>query len=104
MSAEASIAAIDLNDGGNVHCWCCDTSDSPDRMVRLGNHPEVHLCLQCPHYVHQQAWEIEDEGKRGPAALVREGVRNLRAEVIRRGWHRNRLVGDKLRWLGKYLP
>ena len=104
MSAEPIITAIDLDSEGNVECWCCDTVDAPDRMVQLGNHPEVHLCLQCAHYVHQQAWVIEDEGKRGPSAFVRDRFRNMRAEVIRRGWHRNRFVGGKLRWLGKYLP
>lgn len=46
MSAERIITAIDLHDG-NVQCWCCDTSDAPDRMVQLDNHPEVHLCLRC---------------------------------------------------------
>ncbi|MEO7351300.1 MAG: hypothetical protein ABIW17_05315 [Marmoricola sp.] len=71
MSAESVITAIDSHDKGEGPCWCCDTSDIPQRMVQLGNHPEVHLCLQCAHYVHQQAWQIEDEGKRGPGAFVR---------------------------------
>ena len=79
-------------------------TDSADRMVHLGNHPEVHLCLRCAHFVHQQAWEIEDQGKRGPAAFARDRFRNLRAEVMRRGWHQNRFIGGRLRWLGKYLP
>ena len=85
VSAEPVITAIDLHDHGGVPCWCCDTVDAPDRMVHLGNHPEVHLCLRCAHFVHQRAWEIEDHGKRGPAALTRDGFRNLCAEVIRRG-------------------
>ena len=103
MSAEP-VTAIDLDEDGSVQCWCCDAIDAPDRMVRLGNHPEVHLCLGCAHFVHQRAWEIEDEGKRGPAAVVRERVRSLRAEVIRRGWHQRRFIGDRLRWLDKFLP
>lgn len=104
MSAHSIFTAIDSDDTGDLLCWCCDSTDSPDRMVQLGNHPEVHLCLQCAHYVHQQAREIEDKGKRGPAAFARDRSRNLRAEVIRRGWHRNKFIGGKLRWLGKYLP
>jgi hypothetical protein len=104
MSAEPTLTAIDLHDEGDVRCWCCDTVDAPERMVQLGNHPEVHLCLQCAHYVHQQAWQIEDEGKRGPSAFVRDRFRNLRAEVIRREWHHNWFIGGKLRWLGKYVP
>jgi hypothetical protein len=76
----------------------------PDRMVRLGNHPEVLLCIQCAHFVHQRAWEIEDDGKRGPGSFARDQLRNLRADVVRRGWHHNRLIGAQLRRLGKYLP
>ena len=73
-------------------------------MVQLGDHPEVHLCVGCAHYVHQRAWQIEDEGRHGPAAFVRDQLRNLRAFAMRRGWHHNRFIGGRLRWLGKYLP
>ncbi len=103
MSA-LSVSAGDRNDGRTAQCWCCGTSEAPDRMVHLGEHPEVHLCLQCAHFVHQRAWAIEDEGKHGPAPFTREQFRKLRAEVVRRGWHQNRSIGGKLRWLGKYLP
>jgi hypothetical protein len=104
MTAEPVITGIDARDDGNVPCWCCGTVDAPDQMVHLGNHPEVHLCLRCAHFVHQRAWEIEDVGKVGPTAFVRDWFRNLRAEVMRRGWHQNRFIGGNLRWLGKYLP
>lgn len=103
MSAKP-VTAIDAQDDGNVDCWCCSTVDTPDRMVHLGNHPEVHLCLRCAHFVHRVAWQIQDEGKAGPAASARDTFRNLRGEVARRGWHRNRFVGGWLRWLGKHLP
>jgi hypothetical protein len=104
MSADPIITAVDVHDAGQVQCWCCGVRDAADRMVHLGIHPEVHLCLGCAHFVHQQAWQIEDEGKGGPGAFGRDKFRNLRAEVMRRGWHQNKLIGDKLRWLGKYLP
>ena len=104
MSEDPVRTAVDAHVDGSIPCWCCDAIDVPDRMVSLGNHPEVHLCLRCAHFVHQRAWEIEDEAKRGPAALARDMFRNLRAEVMRRGWHQNRFIGGKLRWLGKYLP
>ncbi|QDO88131.1 hypothetical protein FNH13_07025 [Ornithinimicrobium ciconiae] len=104
MSAEPVNTAIGEHDDASAECWCCGSTDAPARMVQLGGHPEVHLCLQCAHFVHQRAREIEDEGKRGPAVLVRDQFRNLRAEMIRRGWHQNRVIGGKLRWLGKYLP
>ena len=104
MSAEPVVTAVDSPEDGSVQCWCCDTVDAPDRMVHLGNHPEVHLCLRCAHFLHQRAWEIEDGGRRGPAVLARDGLRNVRAEVMRRGWHENRLMGGALRWLGRHLP
>jgi hypothetical protein len=104
MSAEPVITVIDQHDDGSVQCWCCDSVDAHDRMVHLGNHQEVHLCLRCAHFVHQQAWEIEDEGKGGSAAFARDRFRRLRAEVMQRGWHQNRFIGGRLRWLGKYLP
>ena len=103
MSA-ATNTDIDLHEDGSVRCWCCGTIEVPDRMVNLGDHPEVHLCLGCAHFVHHLAREIEGEGKQGPAALVRDRFRDLRALVIRRGWHHNRFIGAKLRWLDRYLP
>ncbi|TWP36823.1 hypothetical protein [Leekyejoonella antrihumi] len=104
MSTEPVVDLIDPPGDGRIQCWCCGTVDAPDRMVHLGNHPEVHLCLRCAHFVHKQAWEIEDGGKRGPAVLARSRFRSLRAGVVRRGWHQNRFIGGKLRWLGRYLP
>ncbi len=104
MSADPSATPATTPDGGTVACWCCGARDVPDRMVHLGHHPEVHLCLACAHFVHQQAWQIEDHDRRGPGAPVRHRLRGIRAGVIRRGWHRNRFVGPVLRHLGRYLP
>ena len=103
MSGEAVITDVDTDDG-RLPCWCCGAVDVAERMVHLGNHPEVHLCPRCAHFLHQQAWQIEDLGKTGPAAFARDRFRDLRSEVVRRGWHRNRFIGGRLRWLGKHLP
>ena len=102
MGAEP-VTTADMSDG-TVTCWCCGISEDPSRSVHLGSHPEVHLCLLCAHFVHQRAWEIEDEGRRGPAAFARGRIRNLRGEVVRRGWHQNRAIGAMARRLGTYLP
>ena len=104
MSTDPAGHPSEGHDDGDVQCWCCDTTDAADQMVHPGNHPEVHLCLRCAHYVHQQAWTIEDRQRRGPATAARNTFRDVRAEVIRRGWHQNRVIGGRLRWLGKYLP
>ena len=104
MSTDPVGQASDAPEDGSVQCWCCDTRTASNQMVHLGNHPEVHLCLRCAHFVHQQAWAIEDRERRGPAAAARNTFRDVRAEVVRRGWHRNRVIGGRLRWIGRYLP
>ena len=73
-------------------------------MVRLGNHPEVALCLRCARWAAKQAKEVEDRTRTGRLVLVRDRLRLARQEVIQRGWHRNRWAGRPLRWLGKHLP
>ena len=85
-------------------CWCCGTIDDPDRMVHLGNHPEVALCLRCAHWAAKEAWEIEDRDKTGLLVKMRDRFRHLRRDVRDRNWHQHPVFGRPLRWLGKYLP
>jgi hypothetical protein len=85
-------------------CWCCGSIDDPGHMVHLGNHPEVVLCRGCAQWAAKRAWEIDDRAKTGPLVLARNRLRNLRQVVIDRGWHRSRIVGGAVRWLGKRLP
>src|SRR4051794_41203634 len=89
---------------GRSECWCCGTIDDPARMVHLGNHPEVALCPSCGHWAAKQAWQIEDRARTGPLVMARERLRQLRAGVIRRGLHQNRILARPLRWLGKRPP
>lgn len=103
MSAE-SVTALDVHDDGRVECWCCGTRDAPSRMVNLGNHAEVRLCMGCAHFVHQQARQIEDAERRGPASRIRDRVRIVRAVVVRRGWQHDKFIGGRLRWLDRYVP
>lgn len=87
-----------------AECWCCGMVGPPGAMVHLGNHPEVTLCLRCAHFVHKQAWEIEDRERDGPGVRARDGFRRLRRQVMARGLHQSRWVGGPLRWLGRHLP
>lgn len=73
-------------------CWCCGSMDDPERMVHLGNHPEVGICRSCAR------WGARD--RTGPLVQVRDGLRTVRRIVIRRGWHRSRWLGGPLRWIG----
>jgi hypothetical protein len=85
-------------------CWCCSQSRPREQMVHLGNHPEVALCVRCAHFVHKQAWKIEDGTRAGALAGARDAFRRVRREVVRRGWQHSSLFGPALRWLGKHLP
>jgi hypothetical protein len=97
-------AAVEDSELEPSACWCCGTVDAPERMVHLGNHPEVALCLGCARWAAKQAWEIEDQGRTGPVARARDRFRAIRRGVVDRGWHRHRLFGGPLRWIGKHLP
>jgi hypothetical protein len=96
--------AVEDADLAPSRCWCCGVIDEPRRLVHLGNHPEVALCIHCAHSVSKSAWELEDQSKTGPAVMARDRFRALRRDVMRRGWHQSRLVGGPIRWIGKRLP
>lgn len=100
----AGRTAVEDADLPRSECWCCGAIDDPTRLVHLGNHPEVALCIRCAHSVSKWAWELEDQAKTGPLVIARDRFRAVRREVFRRGWHRSPLVGGPLRWIGKRLP
>jgi hypothetical protein len=89
---------------GPVQCWCCGSVDAPDKLVRLGNHPEVAVCVRCAHFLSKSAREIEDRARSGLLVHAREGFRRLRKTVVRHGWHHNKIVGRGLRWVGRFTP
>lgn len=85
-------------------CWCCGSVGNGDRMVHLGNHPEVALCLRCARFVAKSGREIEDRDKDGGAARARDQFRTVRKAVVRRGWHNAPVIGAALRWIGRRTP
>ncbi len=97
-------AAVGQGGASSSQCWCCGNQVPPDKTVRLGNHPEVGVCIRCAHSLSKWAWELEDRDNTSPAARARNALRSVRVGVVRRGWHRNRLVGRYLRWLGRHTP
>lgn len=44
-----TFAAVEDADLSPSACWCC-AIDAPERMVHLGNHPEVALCPGCARW------------------------------------------------------
>jgi len=102
MTARAALRGDESGDP--VQCWCCGQHHGERDVVRLGNHPEVAVCLRCAHFLHQQARGREDVARPSPAALLRDGVRAGRRLVMRRGWQHKPVIGPALRWLGPRLP
>lgn len=85
-------------------CWCCGAIDDPGRLVHLGNHPEVAVCIRCTRSLHKWGRELEDQGRTGLPVRVRDRFRQVRKAVVRRGWQHNRLLGRPLRWIGRFTP
>jgi hypothetical protein len=96
--------AVQDKPAGGSECWCCGTIEDPTQLVHLGNHPEVTVCTRCAHSISKWAWEIEDQSRTGLAVRARDQFRRLRKTVVQRGWHRSRLIGRPLRWIGKHTP
>ena len=61
--------------GGPSICWCCGAIEDTSRLVRLGNHPEVAVCVRCAHALSKWAWEIEDRSRTGIAVRARDQFR-----------------------------
>lgn len=85
-------------------CWCCGAGFAEAELVRLGQHPEVGVCLRCARWVQRRAVQRHDEQHPSPAALLRGGIQAVRAAAIRNGWHRRGVAGTALRWIDRYLP
>lgn len=85
-------------------CWCCGQAGDSNRMVHLGNHPEVALCLRCARFVAKCGREIEDRDKTGVVVLARDKFRAVRKAVVARGWQNTLVVGPALRWIGRHTP
>jgi hypothetical protein len=90
--------------GGGAECWCCGHDYSAERLVHLGSHPEVGVCLRCAHFLHHQAGQREDALRPSIASRLRDGLRWGRRVVMERGWHQRAVIGRPLRWLGQRLP
>ncbi|HLM07091.1 MAG TPA: hypothetical protein VK402_18065 [Blastococcus sp.] len=93
-----------VEDPENVHCWCCGRFRGEQDVVRLGDHPEVRVCLGCAHFLHQRATAREDSLRPSPGARARNALRAGRGFVMQRGWQDKRVLGPLLRRLDRRLP
>jgi hypothetical protein len=98
MSAETETA---IDETGESSCWCCGRITAEKAMVRLGNHPEVGLCINCARYVGRRARDYQ-------ASMLHQQVRgaaeSIRREVMSRGWHERPVIGPALLWISRHVP
>jgi hypothetical protein len=97
------MTAVPSSDQGQpaTACWCCGTLTGEEGVVRLGDHPEVAVCLGCAHYLRRRACErvASPLGRR----LHRAGA-TVRDAVMHRGWHEAPILGPLLRRIDRHLP
>ena len=90
MSTEAQTA---VGQTAESRCWCCGRTSPEDALVRLGNHPEVGICINCVHFLRRRARDHQ-------ATVVRRRLRgaaeSIRGEVMARGWHQRPVIGPAL--------
>ncbi|WP_328332146.1 hypothetical protein OHA70_13295 [Kribbella sp. NBC_00382] len=89
---------------GESVCWCCGGEFGSRDILRLGQHPEVGVCLQCARFLQRRAVEREDELHPSPGARARAVVRRGRDLVISHGWQQRPIIGQLLRRIDRYLP
>jgi hypothetical protein len=56
MSAQTQVPVAKATEGA---CWCCGRVTAEDALVRLGNHPEVGICINCVHFLGRRAREYQ---------------------------------------------
>ena len=98
MSAETQTAREQT---GESSCWCCGRPGSKHTLVRLGNHPEVGICIPCVHFLRRRAMDLQATVMR---QTLRGAAESVRGQVMARGWHRRPLIGPALQWLNRQLP
>jgi hypothetical protein len=73
-------------------------------LVRLGQHPEVGVCLRCARCLQRRAVQRYDEHHPSPTGRLHAGVNAVRNAMIRKGWHERGVLGTVLRWIDRRLP
>lgn len=87
-----------------TQCWCCGSTHKEEDLVRLGEHPEVAVCLGCSQWLRRRAVRRHDARRRSLAARMRGLIDGVRGAVIERGWHERGVLGKLLRRIDRYLP
>jgi hypothetical protein len=86
-----------------TECWCCGKAFGEDKLVRLGQHPEVGLCRQCATWVKRHAVARRHAQQPYLASQLLRGIDAVRNKVIDRGWHDHHWLGPLLRRIDRHL-
>ena len=82
-------------------CWCCGSERPEEGLVRLGERPEVGVCLGCIRFLHRRA----KERSAGQIGRRLHGVAGrVRGAVTGAGLHEKPVIGGLLRRIDRYLP
>lgn len=98
MSTEPGTA---IGGAGESSCWCCGRMTAEEALVRLGNHPEVGVCVNCVRFLRRRARDYQASVTRQQVRGAAESIRN---EVMRRGWHDHPVIGPVLLWINRHSP
>jgi hypothetical protein len=98
MGAETETST---GEAGENSCWCCGRMTAEKALVRLGNHPEVGVCVSCVRFLGRRSRDYQASVVRQQARGVAESIRN---EVMRRGLHDQPVIGPILRWVNRHSP
>jgi hypothetical protein len=85
-------------------CWCCGRPYPEHELTRLGQHPEVGVCLGCAVFLKRRATAHRDAGHPSPVGRVRGVIHTVREAVISRGWHEHGPFAALLRRIDRHLP
>ncbi len=85
-------------------CWCCAHPYPEEQLTRLGEHPEVGICLGCAVLLKRRATARRDALHPTPASRVRGAIHSVCSAVIHRGWHEPGPLGALLHSIDRYLP
>ena len=91
-------------DRDRLECWCCGQRYAGQRLIHLGSHPEVSVCLRCARFLYHQAGQREDALRPSLTGRLRNVLRSGRRFFMQHHWHQLPVVGRPLRWMGRYLP
>jgi hypothetical protein len=98
MSAQSETA---IGESGKSDCWCCGRLTADQALVRLGNHPEVGVCVSCVRFLGRRARDYQASVMR---KQLRAAAESVRGEVMSRGWHERPVIGPVLLWINRHVP